>query len=243
MPVRIIETSKFDLNKPLLIEGFPGIGLVGTIAASYLVEKFEMEPLGYIVSERFPPIAAVHDYLPLHPARIYKSRKLNLIVLFSEFIVPLSTVHDLACEILSWSKKRGIREIISMGGIGIKGEQDEVFGIATNKELLKRLEAAGVQLIKEGATTGVSGVLMAEAAAQNFPAVSLLAEAKPEYLDPRGAAMVLDAVRDLTGLPIETKELLSEAKNIESKIKEILEHAKTAHQKYRETGELGPMYG
>ncbi|MEM4389289.1 MAG: proteasome assembly chaperone family protein [Candidatus Micrarchaeia archaeon] len=243
MPVRIIETSKFDLNRPLLIEGFPGIGLVGTIAASYLVEKFDMELLGYIASERFPPIAAVHEYQPLHPARIYKSKKLNLIVLFSEFIVPLSTVHELAHEILAWSKRRGVREIISVGGIGIRGEQDEVFGIATNRELLRRLEAAGVRLIKEGATTGVSGVLMAEAAIQGFPAISLLAEAKPEYLDPRGAAMVLDAVRDITGLPIETKELIAEARNIETKIKEILEHAKTAHQKYRETGELGPMYG
>jgi len=241
--VKIIETAKFDLKKPLLIEGFPGIGLVGTIAASYLVEKFDMEPLGHIVSDRFPPIAAVHDYLPLHPARIYKSRKFNLVILFSEFVVPIHAVHELAREILAWSKKRGIREIISMGGIGIKGEQDEVFGIATDKKLLKRLEAANIHLIKEGATTGVSGVLMAEAAAHGFPALSLLAEAKPEYLDPRGAALVLDAVRDLTGLPIDTKELLAEAKNIEGKIKEILEHAKAAHQKYQETTELGPMYG
>ncbi len=241
--VEIVETGKFDLKNPLLIEGFPGIGLVGTISASYLAEKLGMELMGYLVSDKFPPITAVHNYAPLYPARIYKSKKHNLIVLFSEFVIPISIVHKLAHAIVEWSAKRKIKQIISLGGIGLKGEQETVFGIASQPDLTKMLEKNGVKLIKEGATTGVSGVLLAECAAKNVPAISLLAEAKPNYLDPRGAALVLDAVKKITGLPIDTKELVKEADSIETKIKDIIENAKDAQEHYEKTTQLGPMYG
>lgn len=241
--VEIIETGKFDLKNPLLIEGFPGIGLIGTISASYIAEKLGMEQIGYMVSEKFPPITAVHNYEPLYPARIYKSKKHNLIVLFSEFVVPISVVHKLAHAIVEWSMKRKIKQIISLGGIGMKGEQDTVFGIASQPQLTKMLEKNGIKLIKEGATTGVSGVMLAECAARKVPAISLLAEAKPNYLDPKGAALVLNAVKKITGLPIDTRELVKEADTIETKIKEIIENAKDAQQHYEKTTQIGPMYG
>ena len=242
MTVRIKEISKFDLKEPILIEGFPGVGLVGTISASYIVEKLKMEPLGHIISEKFPPIAAVHNYVPLHPARIYKSKKHNLIVLFSEFTIPMGVIHHLSSEIIEWSAEHKVSSIYSLGGISIESEQKEVFGIASTPELAKKLETNGIKRIKEGATTGVSGVLLAECASKNFPAASLLAEAKPDFMDPLAAAMVLDKLNLLLNLGIDTSELVNESKTIESKIKGIMENAKVAHDHYKKVEGLGPMY-
>ena len=42
-----------------LIEGFPGAGLVGPMASSYIIEKLGMEYIGKIESEQFPPIAVI----------------------------------------------------------------------------------------------------------------------------------------------------------------------------------------
>ncbi len=243
MPIKIVETSEFDLDKPVLIEGFPGIGLVGTISTTYLVDKLKMEPLGHIVSEKFPPLAAIHNHIPLHPARIYKSKKHNLVVLFSEFIIPLHAIYELSREILQWSAEHKVSRIFSLGGIVMKGEQNEVFGIASTKELLAPLEAKKIKLIKEGATTGVSGVLLAECAAINFPAISLLAESKPEYMDPKAAAMVLDALKSMIGLELDTTELVNESKQIEGKMKELMASAKTSHDHYKSVEEAGAMYG
>ncbi|MBI4399647.1 proteasome assembly chaperone family protein [Candidatus Micrarchaeota archaeon] len=244
MAVKIIETSKFDLKNPILIEGFPGIGLVGTISANYLVEKLKMEPLGYITSEKFPPFSAVHNYQPMHPARIYKSKKHNIVVILSEFIVPLSTVHDLSTKIMEWSKQRKIKEIITLGGISIQGEQDTVYGIASTPKLAKHVEKNGkVSLIREGATTGISGILLADCAAISFPALSLLAESKPDYLDPRAASMVLEALKGITGIKFDTRELIKEEKAIQTKLKEVMDKAKNASEHYKKVEELGPMYG
>ncbi|MDO8339154.1 MAG: proteasome assembly chaperone family protein [Candidatus Burarchaeum sp.] len=243
MSVTIVETEKYDLKSPYLIEGFPGIGLVGTISANYMVEKLGMEPFGYITSEKFSPIASVHNYMPLHPARMYKSKKHNLVVLFSELIIPMNTIYSLSSEIFNWAKKHKCRQIVSLGGINMKGEQDEVFGIASLPELSRMIEKKGVKLIREGVTTGVSGVLLAECATRNFPAISLLAEAHAEFMDPKGAAMVLDMLSKIINVKIDTHELLSQSKEIEGKVKQMLDQAKDVHEEYKKATGLGPMYG
>jgi uncharacterized protein len=243
MTVSIIETQKYDLKSPYLIEGFPGIGLVGTISANYMVEKLGMEPFGHILSEKFSPIASIHNYAPLHPARMYKSKKHNLVVLFSELVIPMNTIYPLSQEILGWAKRHKCRQIVSLGGINIKGEQDAVYGIASLPELSRMIEKKGVKLIREGVTTGVSGVLLADCATRNFPAISLLAEAHAEYMDPKGAAMVLDVLSDIINVKIDTHELLSQSKEIEGKVRQLLDQAKDVHEEYKKATGLGPMYG
>ena len=73
-----------------LIEAFPGVGLVGPMAGSYLIEKLKMEQIGQIDSDLFPPIASIHNGMPLFPARIYKHEKFKLVLVMSEFVIPSS---------------------------------------------------------------------------------------------------------------------------------------------------------
>lgn len=242
MAVKIKETRAYALKNPVLIEGFPGIGLVGTIAASYLVEKLQMEPLGHVASERFPPMAAIHNYAPVHPARLYQSQEHDVAVLFSEFIIPLVTVFQLAEEVLAWSKQRNVRQIVSLAGLPAMDNDERVFGIASTDEAMQALKSKDIQPIKEGATTGVSGVLLAECAAEGFPAVSLLAPSHPGLLDPRAAARVIESLNALLGLAVDTKPLMEEAAKIEERMKAVMDRVKDSHDHYRQM-EDGTMYG
>ncbi len=240
-------TAKPKLKKPVLVEGFPGLGLVGTISASYLVEKLKMEPLGYITGDQFPPLAAVHNRRPLYPARMYYSIRHDLIVFISEFVIPIAAVNELADKIHDFAKKNRVSRIISLGGITIKGEQDEVFAIASLPELIPALERLpSVKMIKEGATTGVTGVLLARGAVENYPVISLLAESQEGYMDPKAAAMVLEVLKAMLKFDIDTKTLENEAKAIDTKVKDVMSKAKTAHSDYKKVQDgasLGPMYG
>lgn len=246
MAIEFHEVTKCNLKNPILITGFPGLGLVGTVAASYLVEKLNMELYGYITGTDFPPLAAVHDYTPSFPARIYVSKEHNLIVLLSEFIIPLTAVYDFSNKIMEFGKEKKVSKIISLGGISIKGEQDSVYVIASSKKLVKELvKNKMVKLIKEGATTGVTGVLLAHGAATKFPVVSLLAEARPDYMDPRAASMVLSVLKEFIDLSFDTRELDKEAKMIQEKMNGVMSEAKISHDHYKkeEKGDIGPMYG
>jgi len=247
MAIEFHITAKPKLKNPILVEGFPGLGLVGTISASYLIEKLKMEPLGYITGDQFPPLAAVHNHRPLFPARMYYSNRHNLIVFISEFVIPIGAVNELADRIYEYAHKEKVKRIISLGGITIKGEQDEVYCIASLPGLAPMLEKIPtIKMIKEGATTGVTGVLLARGAVEGYPVISLLAESHEGYMDPKAAAMVLEVLNQLVKINVDTSALEKEAKLIDTKVKNVMSHAKASHTEYKKVsdeGSLGPMYG
>ena len=228
--------EKHDFKGYTLVDGFPGYGLVGTIAANYLIDKLKMEFIGYVESKHFPPVSAIHDGKPLPPLRIYKSVKHKLVVFISEFMLPKQLIYFMADTIYDWSKENKIKKIISMGGISIRGKQDEVFGLASDPKELKELGDLGVVPIKEGATTGINALLLIKSSMNGkIPVVSLLAESKPDFVDPLGAALVLTALSDYLDVKIDTQELIKEAIIIEGKFKESIKTAETAEKTYAET--------
>jgi len=243
--VEILTGKIPNLKGYTIIEGFPGIGLVGTISVGYLAEKVAPSKIGYISSRRFPPMASIHKGEPLFPARIYISKKRKLVLIFSEFVVPSNTVYDMAETILQWAKKNKIKRIISLAGMTSRVtelEEAQIYGIASNAKMRKEMEKKKIRLITEGVTTGVSGILMAKCNAIDFPAMSLLVEAKPGYPDPRAAAQLLEKLEEFLGFDIKTKDLIEEAEEIEGKMKSMMDQIKTGKKKYEEAEEQSPMY-
>jgi len=49
----IIETKKIDVDNPIVLEGVPDMGLVGSIAVSHLIQEQNFEDVGYIKSDLF----------------------------------------------------------------------------------------------------------------------------------------------------------------------------------------------
>lgn len=240
MMVDIREVEKVKLKNAIMIEGFPGIGMIGTISASYMAEKLGMKIIGYISSSHFPPIAAIHDYMPVSPARIYASEKHNLIILFSEFVIPSEVAYALSQRILKYAKDKGVREIISLAGIASDNPTDKIYGIGSTPAVVEKLKKAGIEVIKEGATQGVSGLLIAECASEKFPASNLLIQtSKP--MEPKGSAKLLNKLSEIIKVPIDTKPLLAEGDVIEDKIKASMDKIKQMHSKYNEMGE-NPAY-
>ncbi|MEI8331579.1 MAG: PAC2 family protein, partial [Methanomicrobiales archaeon] len=71
---------KKDINvisKPLPMDstsvliGFPGSGLVGTIALQYMVDQLGFEQIGTMTSKFFPPLAMMNKGVINDPVRIY----------------------------------------------------------------------------------------------------------------------------------------------------------------------------
>ena len=239
--IEIRELEKISLKKPIIIEGFPGIGMVGTISSSYLAEKLGMKLVGYMASNKFPPIAAIHDYIPVSPARIYASKEHNLIVLYSEFVIPADVVFSLTEKIIAWSKSKKASVIYSLAGIAVPEPNDKVYGIASTKQVAEALKKKGIEPIKEGATQGVSGVLIAECAAQKFPAANIMIQTNSS-LDPRGSARLINKLCEVTGLKVDTARLLKEGNEIEEKMKQAMNKMQSLHKDYKQM-ENSSMYG
>ncbi len=226
-----------NLKGYTLIEGFPGAGLVGPMAASYIIEKLNMKYIGYIDSDLFPPITAVHDGVPMFTARIYEDDKNKLAVVLSEFTIPTNAVHDLGLELLSFVRKYGIAKIISIGGMPSQQLSNDAFVIASQKDLFDRAVKLGLKPIEEGVIAGVSAVLLTGASQLSIPMVDILVEVNPEIMDPKYAEIAINALNKLINTQIDLSELEKETKEVESKVREILKKAKETHDHYNKAAE------
>jgi uncharacterized protein len=70
--VQVILEKEPSVKDPILIEGFPGIGLVGNIASQYIVHELDMTYLGAMNSKFFPPLAVLLGGVVNMPVRIYE---------------------------------------------------------------------------------------------------------------------------------------------------------------------------
>ncbi len=231
------------LKKPTVIVGLPGTGLVGSVAASQIVDALRMDFGGYISSPDFAPLAAIHDYKPMPAARIHFSVKNNLVVIISEMTIPISSSTDLANKIYQFSRTIDASSIISLGGISLREEKGEVYLVSSDSKTVK--DATKKKLakpIKEGATTGVTGILLTKGTLERFPISTILAESSEEYLDPEAAARVLKVLSKMTGLRISTTRLDKEAVQLSKDLRESVRKAKIS-KKGPSAEEGGTMYG
>ena len=64
-----------------IIEGFPGFGLVGTIASEFLIEHLKTEQIGKILFDDMPAMVAIHENKVVEPLGIFYNQKYNIVIL------------------------------------------------------------------------------------------------------------------------------------------------------------------
>jgi uncharacterized protein len=244
--VEIKEMREVKVDHPILIEGLPGVGMIGTAATMYLTTELKMQLCGYIESEKFPPFCTIHNGEPLPPARIYCSEKYNLLAILSEFAIPLNVVYETCNKMIEYSKQKEVRMIYSLGGINMKVREediDSVYGVGTTILSQQLLEKNKITVIKEGVTTGVTGVLLSRCFTENFPAISLLTPSRPIAIDLMSAAAVLNTFCKMESIPISTEKLVKEGLVIENKLRDLMKNARDAKERYTKIeGSSGPTY-
>ncbi len=246
--------KKIDLEGYTFLEGFPGVGLVGSMTISYIIEKLDMEYIGYLESDDFPPLISIHKNIPISPIRIYVSKKNKLVSIFAEFSIPIGLTHELANKLFSFIKEQKISKIISISGIPVvrnqNNEQDkdmdnnEVFFVTSDKNLIKPIEDLKIKPISEGISSGLNALLLFKSLVEKISDISILIPINPSIVDPKYAEIAIKTINKLIELNIDTEELEKEAKSVESKLKTIIAKGKETHDQYKKAIEdAGPsMY-
>lgn len=242
--IEIKAFQKVNMKGSTFIEGFPGVGLVGPMAISYMIDKLGFEYIGYIESSEFPPLISVHKDRPMPPVRLYYSSKHAIFTVFAEFAIPVELTYELSNKLYDFLKGNGISKIISVGGIPSQTTDGTAFAIASNESLKKDIKAAGLKPVGEGVATGVSALLLTRAVLDNAQDISILVPTDPNIIDPAYAEIVINAINKLMGLNVDVTELEKEAKEIEAKVREVMKKNRETHDTYKRAVEgAGPsMY-
>lgn len=225
--VRISANYPFERDI-VLVAGFPGSGLVGSIAVNYLVEKFEFTLLGYLTSPNLPINAAAINGLAHMPVRIYE--KGNLVALVSDVPIPDEAAYEISVAVIDWLLKRArLSEIVVLGGVVTGGTGERVFGAATTEEALEHLKVIA-EILPNLNITGVIGGILSEAMFRNIPAYGLLIETNFD-VDPRASAAGLTALSNLYHFNIDVTELIQQADTVEPMLLRLAEDVKNSQIK------------
>ncbi|PIO00309.1 hypothetical protein COT72_01230 [archaeon CG10_big_fil_rev_8_21_14_0_10_43_11] len=238
MEVRIV-SKKPKTKAPIIIEGFPGVGLVGSIASKYLTQKLDAKQIGHIESPHLPPLSFIQDGDVYNPIRIYDVPSKGWVIISSEFPVPATLIHDVGEAIVKWAKEINASRIVCLEGINSPNiaEEPRVFGIDAN---IKTKLPSGLEPVKTGYILGVSAAIMLACKYKKIKALCLMAESHSNYPDGLAAVALIKKLGSLFKVNVDVKPLVAEAEEFEKKIKDLIGKAKEVKH---ESDESRNMYG
>ena len=231
--IEIRPFKEIDLAGGVVIDGFPSLGLVTTIAATYLISSLKLDQIAAMDSAWFPPVSMIYAHKPKFPARIYASERHKIAVCLSEFTPSTYLDRFIAKSILSWAQEQKCSLVITPAGVPILEHSPErpeklfLQGVGTTELTRQKLNEAKIHLLEFGAVPGISGALLNEGRWNNFDVIALLVEAYHEIPDARAAAVIVEAIdKLLPQIQLDVSPLYNEAARIESRLKTAREQAK-----------------
>jgi len=212
-----VHREGITLESPMLVEGLPGIGLVGKIAADHLVETLDMEEYATIHCDGLPEIAVYRegDQQLKPPVRLYVDEQRDLLVLQSDAPVSASAADEFATCLTSWLADNDVTPIYLSGMPAKREGTAAMYGVATGSAGSLLDEADIGAPTGDGAVTGPTGALLHAAGEQELSSVGLVVEADKQFPDPAASQVLLrDGVDPLTGLDVDTEALIEQAEEI-----------------------------
>ncbi len=241
----IKEVTKIELKNPVLVEGLPGLGMVGRIATRYLAKKLKAKKLAKLYSPHFPYYVLVNKKgsVRLLSGEFYfwKNEAGENDFIFFTGDSQAQTIegqYDVANSILDFAEKNNVKMIVTIGGYRKEVEKTpKVVVASTSPELLnKALQAEAIASPAGNPIVGTAGLLLGLARFRKIDAVCLLGETRGYLPDPRAAKSVLEVLQrmlrvkvDLSGLDKE----IEKSKEIVERMLEIEERRERYARKMR----------
>ena len=234
--IRIISKPLADATKTVLI-GFPGSGLVGSIALQYLVDQLEFPQIGSVTSKYFPPLAMMTKGVINVPVRFYEKDKMAVVV--GDIPIHPMICYEVASGLLDWFSKFEPKEVLTIAGIVTNEMEKRVFGVATNPDALQRIQDQ-TMILPIGSISGIAGSILTECKIRDIPGLGLLGETVNNP-DPRSSAATIQVLNRMYDLNLDVGPLVEQAEEIEAAMHRIAEEVQTTET--RQKKEQLPMYG
>ena len=232
----IEELANIELKDPILVEGFPGLGMVGNIAINYLVKQLKAQKLAVLHSPHFPYTVIVDAKGGARLLRgefyYWKNETGENDLIFLTGDSQSQTIEgqfEVANSILDFAEKKNVKIVITLGGYRNEVEDTpKIVAVSTSPTLLETaLDAKAVPSEAGTPIVGTAGLLLGLAKFRRMDAICLLGETRGYLPDPKTAKMIVDVLQrlldisvDLVGLDVEierSKEILGKMQDIEQR--------------------------
>jgi uncharacterized protein (TIGR00162 family) len=223
----IKEFTEIQPNNPVLIEGLPGLGLVGKIALRYMIKQLKAKKVAYLYSPHFPYFVLVNKKGNVRLLRgafyYYKNPNgSNDLILFTgdSQSQTIEGQYEIADQILAYSEKHNVKTIATIGGYRMEPkEKPKVFIAATSQQILNKALQAGATLSTSGSPiVGTAGLILGLAKFKKISALCLLGETRGYLPDPLSAKSVLEVLKSTFNFDLDLAGLDEEIERAETMV-------------------------
>ena len=247
----VVYKERPKLKEPILVEGLPGVGNVGKLAAEHLVDQLKAVKFADMFSKYFPPQVLVNDsgtirlvgnemYYVLRPEMAN-----DLLILIGDYqgLTP-DGQYELSDKTLRMCKDLGVKRVYTLGGYGLGKmiEKPRVLGAATDTELVEEMKSYGVTFSKGEPGSGIvgaSGLLLGLGNLYGMRSACLMGETSGYFVDPKGAQAVLEVLAKILGVKIDFAELEAKAEQIDMITSKLRETEPSVEPKREDLGYIG----
>ena len=221
------ELAKVELKNPIMIEGLPGLGLVGKIAARYLIRQLKAQKFAYLYSPHFPYFVLVSKKGSVRLLRgtlyFWKNEKgENDLIIFTgdSQAQTIEGQYEISNKILDFAQRYNVKLVITIGGYRVEAkDKPKVIAAATSQSLLNRALQADALISPMGSPiVGTAGLILGLAPFRKIDAICLLGETRGYLPDPKAAKSVLEVLLKILNINIELSGLDEEIAKAESMV-------------------------
>jgi len=269
--IRSMGQSKSDketkLNEAILIAGFPGPGLVGSISTNYIIEMLDMKQIACIESEFIIPGVIYTGGKLRHPFRLYANKQADICILVCEAPIMVQGIHPLLNTTMKWCVNNNIREVYALEGFPIQGmpppnrqpvilssdskKQDEIQKIdlkfhdkedknnTYNNNNNKSLQKRPFS--DNAYIGGITGGLLSACLSNEIPCTVLLIPTAMGIPDPEGAATLIETIGKVSKnekLNTDTRQLREEGTDLRRRMEELIKSVRD-QQPLQQVGGIG----
>jgi uncharacterized protein len=257
-----VRQNKIRLNNPILIAGFPGPGLVGSISTSHIIEQLHMHQIACVESEFIVPGVIYIAGKIRYPFRLYSNQEGNVCVLVCEAPIMIQGIHSVLDTVVKWAKENEVREVMVLEGIPVEGipdssrkpmilssairednNNDSFYKDDTGEK--KDFSSSSPPTSNTTFIAGISGGLLSSCLSNGIACKAVLIPASSGIPDPEGAAILIESISNITDNDslkrIDAKQLREKGANLKRQMTETIRAVR--EQQSREHQEQSPTGG
>jgi len=212
---QVLPFDDAEFEAEYLVEGLPGVGLVGQITVDHLANELGAESYARVDCDGLPQVAVFNqDEHPVEaPVRILTEPSSEIALLQSHVPVSPGSTDGFADCLVEWMEEVDVTPVL-LSGLPVRYDTTpSLYGISTGDgdELLGDVKPPA----KGGVVSGPTGAVLKEASDRDLNGAGLVVESDPQFPDPTAARVVIEnGIKEITGVDVDTSKLVEQAEEI-----------------------------
>jgi proteasome assembly chaperone (PAC2) family protein len=250
--IRLRELEKVKLREGVLVQGLPGIGLVGKLAVDYVVRELRLPKVAEAYIDGLMLQANVAVFvddeavirLPTYDFHLFRGSRRDVLFLTAPAQPVAWMQYEVAEHVLDYFQSIGGVEVVGVCGTTM-GEGEGVYFAATSRETREELIRLGFKPSPGGVITGACGLLPALAYLRGMKAYVLMGYVTQPELDPVAAKHLVQALSRIFEIQVDTRNLdalIEEVRKKEREVSEMMEKFREELAERARTREGAPPF-